>query len=226
MWMPGFSSCCCWKGGTLNTLLISLAPDSIAIVASGGGIDTVSVSYLAKFDGPSAFAAAISSAIAWIETFTAGSAMRSLSVRSVIVLMRASREFIRNGCELSAEMPRTSCGVPFVFDHSTRSPGVPPAPTSTVLDSSASLIAAGPLNLSQGDLGVLETERLSVLLDQLVALHDVELQVAHGELLGEADLGGLESPAGHAVAASAKAAMEVRRRFMRLPGRLLLAVNA
>src|SRR6185436_3187119 len=32
---------------------------------------------------------------------------------------------------------------------------------------------------------------LGVLLEQLVVLHDVELQVAHGELAGKADLGDL-----------------------------------
>ena len=47
VWMPGFSSCWNWNGGTLNTLLISLAPESSATVESGGDIDTVRLSYLA-----------------------------------------------------------------------------------------------------------------------------------------------------------------------------------
>src|SRR6186997_2927709 len=56
--------------------------------------------------------------------------MRSLSLKSLMVLMAGSRLLSRKGCELSAEMPRTSCGVPLVRDHSTSRPGTPPEPTS------------------------------------------------------------------------------------------------
>ena len=43
--MPGFSSCCCWNGGTLNTQVMSAEPVISAMVASGGDIETVSASY-------------------------------------------------------------------------------------------------------------------------------------------------------------------------------------
>ena len=45
--------------------------------------ETVKESSLPCSPGPNAFSAAICSVIAWIETFTAGSAMRSLSVKSL-----------------------------------------------------------------------------------------------------------------------------------------------
>ena len=72
MWMPGFSSCWYWNGGTLNTLVISEASLSSAMVASGGDMPTVSGSSLAKLAWPHCLAAAICSIIACTETLTAG----------------------------------------------------------------------------------------------------------------------------------------------------------
>ena len=119
------------------------------MVASGGDIDTVCVSSLANSFGPKALAAAICNMMACTETFTAGSAIWSLGLKSLMVLTSGSRLLSKNGCELSAEMPRTSCGVPLVFAHSTSRPGTPPDAISIVPDNSASLTAAGPLNFSQ-----------------------------------------------------------------------------
>jgi hypothetical protein len=147
--MPGFSSCCCWNGGTLNARSTSPPPLSSAMVASGGGIDTVKVSSLAKFSEPNVFAAAICSMMAWIETLTAGTAMRSVSLMSASDLIAGLRVLSRNGCEDIAAIPRTSFVVPFVFDHNSRRPGAPPDAMSMVPDSKASLTAAGPLKVSQ-----------------------------------------------------------------------------
>ena len=55
-----------------------------------------------------------------------GTAMRSFSLKSRTDLMCGLRELSRNGCELSAETPRTSCGVPMVFSHNVMRPGTPP----------------------------------------------------------------------------------------------------
>ena len=80
VWTPGFSSCWYWKGGTLNTLAISEASLSSAMVASGGDMPTVSGSSLAKLACPHCFAAAICNIIACTEIFTAGTAILSFSV--------------------------------------------------------------------------------------------------------------------------------------------------
>src|SRR4030081_4091786 len=119
------------------------------MVPSGGAIDTVSGASLAKLAAPKALGAAICNVMAWIDTLTAGSAMRSVSEKSATVLTAGLRVLRRKGCELMAEMPRTSCGVPLVRDHSTSRPGVPPAAMSTDPDSRASLTAAGPLKVTQ-----------------------------------------------------------------------------
>ena len=117
------------------------------MVASGGDIDTVIGSSLPKLFSPHSFAAAICSATACTETFTAGTAMRSESFRSAIDLMLSERVLSRNGCAESAEMPRTSFGVPLVRFHSVSSPGTPPATTSIESEISALFIASGPLKV-------------------------------------------------------------------------------
>ena len=69
----------------------SLCPPSIAAVASGCDIDTVRWSSALYFASPHSFAAAICRMIACMSTFTAGSAMRWLSLKSRIVLIAALR---------------------------------------------------------------------------------------------------------------------------------------
>src|ERR1035437_4153146 len=108
------------------------------MVASGGDSDTVCTSNLANSFSPYALAAAICSMIACTETFTAGTAIRSLCLRSLMVLTSGLRLLSRNGCELNADTPRTSCGVPLVFAHSTKRPGTPPEAMSIFPDNSAS----------------------------------------------------------------------------------------
>ena len=157
------------------------------MVASGGVIDTVSVSSLAKSLAPKALAAAICNVMACTETFTAGTAMRSLGLKSLMVLMSGSRLLSRNGCELSAEMPRTSCGVPLVCAHSVSRPGTPPEPISILPDISASLTAVGPLNLNHDTFTSGMPSALACFSMSCLMLHHVELQVAHGKLLGQPD---------------------------------------
>src|SRR6185295_4564322 len=125
------SSCWYWNGGTLNAAVICAPPLSNATVASGGVIDTVSGSSFSNSFSPNALDAAICSVRACTDDFTAGTAMRSLSLKSLMVLILGSRVLSRNGCELSAEMPRTSCGVPLVRAHNVSRPGTPPDPIST-----------------------------------------------------------------------------------------------
>ena len=148
VWMSLSSSCMYWNGGTLKAAVICAPPLSKATVASGGVIETVSGSSFSNSLAPKSLAAAICNVIACTEDFTAGTAMRSLSLKSLTVLMLGSRVLSKNGCELSAEMPRTSCGVPLVRAHSVSRPGTPPEPMSTLPEISASLTAVGPLNLN------------------------------------------------------------------------------
>ncbi len=63
--------------------------------------------------------------------------------------MVSLRVLSRNGCEDSAEMPRTSFCVPLVRFHSVSSPGTPPATMSTESEISASFMALGPLKVDQ-----------------------------------------------------------------------------
>src|SRR3954468_10401326 len=142
-------SCWNWNGGTLNTELTPPAPLSIAMVASGGDIDTVSGSSLAKLASPNASAAAICSTTACTETLIEGTAMRSRSPKSLIDLISGLEVFSRNGCELKAQMPLTSNEVPLVLSHKVISPGTPPLTMSVEFDSSASFIADGPLKRCQ-----------------------------------------------------------------------------
>src|SRR5205807_776198 len=137
-----------WNGGTLKAAEICAPPLSRATVASGGVIDTVSGSRVSKDLMPYAFDAAICSVIACTEERTAGPAMRSVSLKSLMVLIAGSRLLSKNGCELSAEMPRTSCGVSLVRDHKTSRPGTPPEPTSIFPEMTASLTAVGPLKVN------------------------------------------------------------------------------
>ena len=73
--------------------------------------------------------------------------MRSVSFRSAIDLMLSLRVFSRNGCDDSAEMPRTSFGVPLVRFQIVSRPGTPPATMSIESEISALFIASGPLKV-------------------------------------------------------------------------------
>ena len=137
------------EGRHAEHAVVLAAARSSPIVASGGDSEIVSGSSLAKFCFPNAAAAAISRVTAWTETLTAGTAILSLSVKSRMVLILGLRVLSRKGCELSAEMPRTSCAVPRVFAHSVTRPGTPPATMSTPPAMRASFIAFGPLNVAQ-----------------------------------------------------------------------------
>ena len=101
---------------------------------------TVSLSSASNL--PSVFSAIICSMIACTETFGAGSAMRSLSVKSRIDLMFGLRVLRKAGWRFIAIMPRTSM-LPRVLSHSVRKLGRPIPTMSTLPDSSASVIAVG-----------------------------------------------------------------------------------
>ena len=74
------------NGAEVKCAVISDLPLSMAARPSLWPSETVQGSSLPCSPGPNAFSAAICSVIAWIETFTAGSAMRSLAVKSLIDL--------------------------------------------------------------------------------------------------------------------------------------------
>ena len=118
------------------------------MVASGGDMPTVSGSSLAKLLCPHCLAAAICSIIACTETLTAGSAILSLSVKSVMLLMLGLRVLSRNGCDENAAMPFTAFAVPCVRAQIVSRPGTPPETISMDPDSSASFIAAGLLKVA------------------------------------------------------------------------------
>ncbi len=78
--------------------------------------------------------------------------MRSLSVKSAIVLMVGLRALRKNGCADSAVMPLTARAVFAVLAHRVTRPGTPPDTRSTEPDSSASFIMSGPLKVSHDTL--------------------------------------------------------------------------
>ena len=61
--------------------------------------------------------------------------------------MLSERVLSRNGCDDSAEMPRTSFCVPLVRAQSVSRPGTPPATMSIESEISALFIASGPLKV-------------------------------------------------------------------------------
>src|SRR5262249_18276987 len=131
VWIFGSLSCSNWNGGTLNTALMSALPPSSAIVDAGGDIDTMIRASFAELASPHSLAAAICRVTACTDTLIAGSAMRSLSVKSAIVLIAGLRALRKNGCADSAEMPLTAREVFAVLAHRVMSPGTPPDTRST-----------------------------------------------------------------------------------------------
>ena len=109
---------------------------------------TVSGSSLAKLLCPHCLAAAICSIIACTEILTVGSAILSLSVKSVMLLTLGLRVLSRNGCDENAAMPFTAFAVPCVRAQIVSRPGTPPETISMDPDSSASFIAAGLLKVA------------------------------------------------------------------------------
>src|SRR3954454_22258223 len=109
-------------------------PVNSAIVESGGDIETVSGSSLAKFSSPNAAAAAICSTTACTDTLTEGTAIRSRSEKSLIDLMAGFELLTQHGCELRADIPCPSDEAPCVLSHSVISPGTPPLTMSVELD--------------------------------------------------------------------------------------------
>ena len=86
--------------------------------------------------------------MACTETFTAGTAILSCSVKSAMVLTLGLRVLSRIGCEEKAVMPFTALGVPCVRAQIVSRPGTPPETMSTEPDSSASFMAAGLLKVA------------------------------------------------------------------------------
>ena len=80
--------------------------------------------------------------IACIETFTAGIAMRWLSLKSLIDLIAGSRTISISGDTFSPATPFTSTGVPLVFDQIVMMPGMPSETKSTEPEISASFITS------------------------------------------------------------------------------------
>ena len=83
--MPGRFSCWYWNGGEPKCAVISDCPDRSAVCASGCDIETVSASSFPCWPSPKTFSAAICSVTACTDTLTAGSAILSFSVKSLIV---------------------------------------------------------------------------------------------------------------------------------------------
>ena len=189
--MPGFSSCWYWNGGTLKTLVISVESLNSAIVASGGDMPTVSGSSLAKLLCPHCLAAAICSIIACTEILTAGSAILSLSVKSVMLLTLGLRVLSRNGCDENAAMPFTAFAVPCVRAQIVSRPGTPPETISMRSGQQRVVHCRRAVEGRPHDLHLGNPGRLGVFFEQAVPFHDVELQVAHRELAREAYLGHL-----------------------------------
>ena len=111
-----------WNGGEVKWLSISLMPESKAVIASGWLSETVRLSSLVALAGPKACAAAICRVIAWIDDLVAGSAMRSLSVKSLIDATLGLRVLRYSGIEFSAPSDLIS---PLVLSHKVRNQGTP-----------------------------------------------------------------------------------------------------
>ena len=86
-------------------------------------------------------------------------------------------------------MPRTFM-LPRVLSHMVRKPGRPMPTTSTLPESSASVIAVGVPMPGIARRHLAEAGALGLRLEHLLVLHDVELQVAEPELAREAHLVG------------------------------------
>ena len=86
--------------------------------------------------------------IACMATFTAGSAMRWFSLKSLIDLMFGSRTISISGDTLRPATPFTSLAVPLVFDQIVMMPGMPSETKSTEPEISASFITSEERNVA------------------------------------------------------------------------------
>ena len=66
--------------------------------------------------------------MAWFDTLTAGKAILSCSLKSLIVLIAFRFVTSIKGMDCTAESARTSFGVPAVLAHNVASPGTPVTP--------------------------------------------------------------------------------------------------
>ncbi len=146
--IAGFFSCRYWNGGDEKLDVISVWPPSIAAVASGCAIDTVSGSSFVALASPNSFIAAICSSIACIDTLTAGITMRSFSVKSLIDFTLGLRVMRNSGSWFSPDTPRTSM-LPRVLAQIVAMPGMPRHTKSTEPEISASFITSDERNCDQ-----------------------------------------------------------------------------
>ena len=86
--------------------------------------------------------------MACTETFTAGTAILSCSVKSATLLTLGLRVLSRTGCEVNAAMPLIALAVPCVRAQIVSRPGTPPETISIEPDNSASFMAAGLLKVA------------------------------------------------------------------------------
>ena len=122
-------------------LWISWVGFDIAPTASGWPSCTVLLSNFDHWSSPNNLAAAICSTMAWVDTFTVGTAILSPGPKSLMVLMRSSRLIRLIGCAEVATMPLTP---PLVRSHSSSRLPVPVHRISTPPASSASVCAPPP----------------------------------------------------------------------------------
>src|SRR5438128_2333840 len=104
---------------------------------------TVKASSLFQLASPKAAAAAICRVTAWIEDFTAGKAILSLSVRSATLLTFGFLVLRYNGMVLSEAMPLYSC-LPRLLAQAKISGATPPAAICNFSVLSASVIIGPP----------------------------------------------------------------------------------
>ena len=136
---PGLAISFWMKGGDVKWLLISPAPDMKATMPSLWVIDTVRGSSLSLLASPNSLAAHICSSVACSDTFTAGNAILSFSVKSRMPLMWSLRVLSCSGMKFSPVTPLTC---PPVLAQMVAIPVGPRHTKSTLPESSASFITS------------------------------------------------------------------------------------
>ena len=136
------------KGGEEKFATISDLPPSIIAVASGCESETVSGSSFSNSLSPHSFAAAICSAVAWPETFTAGTAMRCWGVKSFSDLIAGSRTVSVQAIALRPLAARTSTLLR-VRDQIVMIPVGPSAAKSRLPEINASFMTSLERNVDQ-----------------------------------------------------------------------------
>ena len=143
----GSASSWYWKGAEVKWPVTSDRPLIMAAMPSGWLIETVRVSRRPCWPGPKACSAAIWRVTAWIETFTAGSAMRSFSVKSLMVFTSGLMVVSQIGIELMAATPLT-LRFARVRDQIVKSGPTPPEAKSRLPEISASFMGEPALSCS------------------------------------------------------------------------------